>query len=341
MRLTTFILAVIIGGVCTGIILLRQNLMPAGANTPPQARLVSDDPSPVSSVTSPQFNSSEIAGTGIAQDSILKTKLNELLSDLGRLSHPSDEAVQMQLQRFVEGISLAELPEVLRALCGAQKKYFTASGKDLQMRLLQRWAENDPKSAAAWATESPDMIRQEAISKAAGAWAESDLSDAVAWATQLPDGEDRQTAVMQVASEAVYRDPMQALKLASALPADAERDDVIAQASSAWAAKAPEDAVAWVKEIPDAGLRDQSLSFVAIAWADTNPASAAELVATSLSSSKLQSRAVMAIVQRWAIKDSKAVAEWVDLFPAGELRDTSIDILNDTAQRLNSPFAGQ
>jgi len=264
-------------------------------------------------------------------------KLSELQSGPGSWFGTPREADQLlTLQQFVEGLSLAELPEALQMLRRLQEEKPTLRGRDLEMRLLQRWAENEPKPAAAWALEAPDAIRLEAIGRTAGAWAERNLSDAAAWATQLPDGADRQSATLHVAAEAVYNDPRLALNLASTVPADAERDALIARASAAWAAKAPEDAVTWAKAIPDAALREQALSSVAVTWADSNPTAAAGLL-SSLTSSELRSRVAAAIVQRLAVTDAKAVTEWVEQLPAGDLRETARNALSDAVERLDHP----
>jgi hypothetical protein len=264
--------------------------------------------------------------------------LAELELDTGEISDRSGESEHlMKLQRFVEGLPIGELPDALDALRLAQQQNPTELGRNLEMRLVQRWAENDTRSAAAWALQSSGAIRQEAIDKVAGAWAERSLAEAAGWAQQLTDATDRQTAMTQVASAAVYNDPEQALELAIALPADERSGDLIARATGVWAAKAPADAVAWAKEIPNPVLREQAFASASISWADSDPAAAAEFAATSLSFGKTQDRAVMGIVQRWAARDAEAAADWVKRFPDGELREETKNLLEDTLRRLVQP----
>jgi hypothetical protein len=191
----------------------------------------------------------------------------------------------------------------------------------------------DPKSAAAWAVKTPGTIRQEAISKVAGGWADQNITDAAGWATRLPDKLDRQSAVTQVASAAAYTKPLLALELAMTLSPGSSLDDIVTQASRSWADKSPEDALLWVREISDTGLRERALSSVIVVLADSDPVSAANLAVDSLAPGKYQDQALLAIVQRWAAKDSNAASKWVAQFPEGELRDTANTVLDETIKR--------
>lgn len=223
-------------------------------------------------------------------------------------------------QQLVRELPARELGTVFRELTNLQLSKSTESGRDLQMRILQRWAEIDIRSAASEImTLSPEM-RGEACERVATLWARQNLQDATAWTRNLADGKDRQRAVAGIAAEAVADHPAEVLTLASETPLPPERHDLIQQAASGWAATAPVQAVNWAKQIQDSAMREEVLASIAATWADSNPDEAARLAIDSLSPGPVQENVVMGIMQRMAGKDMAGTRLWVAQFPEGELR---------------------
>jgi hypothetical protein len=281
-----------------------------------------------------------ISHNAVNQDSPTRAAWRERLmtfqTDTNDLFGASSEYRMKALQDFSESIPAIDLPEVLKELQTLQEQSRTASGHDLEMRLLKRWTENDAPSAAAWAGELTGDGREEALTAAASVWARKDFSAAIAWSDQLPEGPDRQETLKSIVSEALYSNPTDALKAASQLPPDSERGDLIARAAGAWAANAPADAVAWAKQQPDASARTQALAAIAIAWADRDPIAAGNLAVNSLPPGKTQEDAVFAVLRRWSLQDKNAAETWVAQFPEGELKTLARETLATDSKRLSA-----
>ena len=200
--------------------------------------------------------------------------------------------------------------------------------RDLELRLLRRWAENDPRSAADWVTRTAaGPLRTEAINSISIAWASQDPAAAANWARQLPAIAERQSALLQTAYEAARTAPQEALTLAAELNAGPARNDLVTHAAMQWAATEPEKAAKWAGQIQDRPLRERVLSTIAAAWGDTDPAAAARLAVDSLHPGRLQDEAVIGIVARWVQTGPEGATAWVAQFPAGQLRESALAIL--------------
>ncbi|HSY18996.1 MAG TPA: hypothetical protein VK815_11705 [Candidatus Acidoferrales bacterium] len=242
-----------------------------------------------------------------------------------------------ELQTFAEGVDIADLPDILKKLQELQAQKPTVIGRDLELRLLRRWSGSDARSAAEWAAQTPPEVHDEALMSAAGDWAKQDLAAATAWAGQLPADGDRQNALKSVAGVLAYSDPQKSLALAAALPADSGRDEIITCAAGIWAANAPKDAAAWAVQIPDDTLRLQVVSATAMSWGDSDSSSAANLAINSLPAGEVQNKTVLAIVQRWGLKDAAAASAWVAQFPQGDLRQAAMDAITADKDRSRPP----
>jgi hypothetical protein len=261
------------------------------------------------------------------------------LHKMGKVFGESGEEQLQELQTFVDSLSPSDLPDVVRELQELQKQDPTESGRELQWRLLRHWAESDARAAATVTAEMPEgSDRQEALANIVGVWARQNFSEAATWAGQLSNGDERQSALESVASEAVYTDPQGALKLAVTLPSDSSRDELITRATEVWAASAPEDTVAWAKQIPDEALREQVISGIATTWGSSDPVAAANLAINSLPAGEFQDKAVLAIVQRWALTDQGAAEAWVAKFPEGPLRQSAQETIAREIKRSQPPL---
>jgi hypothetical protein len=238
-----------------------------------------------------------------------------------------------RLQAFIEALSTNDYAAAFRQLNGLQAVNATATGRELQLRLLQRWAANDLPAAVLALDQLRAEDRPEAYERLAAVWAKQDLSAAIAWTEQLPEGAERQQAALSIAYEAAFTNPREALVLAGQMPVPPEKRDLISQAASSWAAGEPELAAGWAKQIQDQPLREQVLAAIATAWADQDPAAAAQLVLDSLSQGREQENAVLGIVQRLTFKNVEAAAAWVAEFPDGALRETALAEMNRILER--------
>jgi len=150
--------------------------------------------------------------------------------------------------------------------------------------------------------------------------ADTNLGAAMEWLSNLPEGEAKEAATRDVAYEAAKENPQTALELGAGLPANPERDQLLDHAVSQFATSDARAATDWVLQIPDPSLRGRLLAAVATAAAEAHPAEAATLVATAIEDSEQQTRAVVAVIQRWVQTAPKDAAAWVEQFPQGPLR---------------------
>jgi len=297
----------------------------------------SDSPSPrtdqVNLVQTTQLNPEEASFQ--TSTALWHEKLSELYK-LGEVFGPSGEEQFKKLQAFAESLPPADLPDAVRELQEFQKQNPTESGRELQSRLIRRWAENDVRMAAGWTTQMPaGSDRQEALANIASVWARQNFSEAATWAGQLADDNERPSVLMNVANEAVYTDPQSALKLAATLPSDSTRNDLITRATEVWAAQAPEDALAWAKQISGEALREQVIAGIAMTWGGSDPVAAAKLALNSLAPGEFQNKAVIAILQRWTLTDAPGATAWVNQFPEGTLREKATAVLGEAAKRVD------
>jgi hypothetical protein len=230
-----------------------------------------------------------------------------------------------ELDRLSAEVALADVPAAVRLL-------YSQSGSELAhrlgLRLVRVWADHDPQAAADWVVASlTGYSRAAAIDGLAIVWANRNGQRAAKWVRQLPDPEDRNHALVSAAYEVARTEAIEALGLASDLPPGEARDNLVAHGVGQWASSSPLDAANWAKQIPDENLRQRVLAETATAWARSDPIGAATLALESLAPGKPQEDAVVGIVQRWAQMEPEKAAAWVLEFPAGALRDTSLEEL--------------
>jgi hypothetical protein len=280
------------------------------------------------------LRSDPISTVGGREDVSLREQLSKAISDAEKLSDPARYEIRTEnWQRLVAGFAAGELANVFRELSAIEQTNPTDSGRDLQLRVLQRLSEFDIRAAATVLSEMRPTIRLEACERVASQWARQDLGEAIAWIRQLSLKEDRQSALAGLAAEAVAEHPADVLALASEIQLPPERHDIISQAASRWAAVDFGGALYWARSVPDSPLRQEVVAAVAVAWADYDAKAAARLVVESMPPGPGQENALVGIVQRLATRDMKATEAWVAQFPPGQLRERAQLELERIAKR--------
>ena len=150
---------------------------------------------------------------------------------------------QEKLEKLVETISADELATAMRFL---NERNQTALGRELEQRLIRRWAEKDVTAAATLVMQMPaGPSRLEAVGQVAIVWANQDIAAAARWVRQLP-AEEKQSGLLDVAYEAARTEPLAGLNLAAEISAGKERDNLLCHALSQWAATDPRHAAQWL-----------------------------------------------------------------------------------------------
>jgi hypothetical protein len=229
-----------------------------------------------------------------------------------------------KLNRFVADISFADVADVLAFLRQNGKP---GTNRDLELRLMRRWAENDPRRGADWVLQMPaGSLRQAALREVAVAWAGRNISEATEWVGELVE-DDQQAVLMSIAYEAGRTDPPGAMKLAMAMAPGEDRTELISHTARQWAVSDPKAAVAWAGTLDDDTLRARIVPGIATAWSESDAIAAAALAVNTMPPGRPRDDAVVGIVQRWVQSEPQRAAAWVADFPPGSLRDAAVENL--------------
>jgi hypothetical protein len=226
------------------------------------------------------------------------------------------------LLELLDAVGLPDIPGVL-AYLGEAGVALTVR-QDVSARLVRKWAQEDVEGAAEWARSmEPGEERATALDQVAIAWVGQDGDAALAWARGLPVDGAHERAVRQVAYEVAREHPVESLALAVEMPPGRERDALIGHAALQWAALDPEAAAEWAQRVAEPALRERLLANIATAWADLDPVAAADMAVEALPPGRQQDDAVVGVVQRWAQYDPTVAVEWVGRFPESPIKEAA------------------
>jgi hypothetical protein len=95
--------------------------------------------------------------------------------------------------------------------------------------VASRWAENDPATAASWASGFPEEhSRQVAFQNIVLEWSKSDPNAVAGWLNTLPTGDSRDTAVVTFANDCLRNfNPSAALTWARTITNDGVRNNLL------------------------------------------------------------------------------------------------------------------
>jgi len=224
------------------------------------------------------------------------------------------------VQHLVESIPSSEIRSTLLDFSGQES---AAAVLFLQL-LVRRWAEQDPRAAAGWASQH--LNSTEAVGQVAVAWAGIDPQAAAAWASSLPERPAREQALLEMAYEVAGTQPTVALGIVSSLAPGTDRDNLLIHAISQWGSTDAQAASAWVQQIRDDALRQRLQGTLAVSRVDEDGVTAAALAA-NLAPGPEQDRVVVEIVQRWGQTAPGSAGAWIAAFPDTSLRRTALEAL--------------
>jgi hypothetical protein len=186
---------------------------------------------------------------------------------------------------------------------------------------LRNWIALDAITAMefARALEAAEL-RADVLRRMWRLWGEQDSVAALSWAEQIEFREERELAVAHVYRDLAERDPQSAAITAAARNHD-DRDGLLTELTLAWATKDLPAARDWVAQQPAGDRRDQLMARVVFVESQHDPANAASRVVQQMSPSVAQEEAAISVLHQWALRDFTAGTAWVELFPAGTLRD--------------------
>ncbi|RYD65865.1 MAG: hypothetical protein EOP83_06440 [Verrucomicrobiaceae bacterium] len=235
-----------------------------------------------------------------------------------RFSHSIEAATKEAKLSARIGKTSAHDPAAIAAALGSADRENVEVALEV---LLPDLTKRDVAAAAELARSlEPWAQREQALLFVAGAWADSDPEAGAQWCRSLADAEEQLHCLRALCNRLATTDPARAIAL---VEANGETDTkVLAQEiMQHWPRRDPKAAIAWVENRRDPELKDSLWNHLALSFAEIDPQQAANLAAERIVSEKIQDEAVISVVHQWVLKDRKAAAEWVELFPEGPLRE--------------------
>ena len=166
----------------------------------------------------------------------------------------------------------------------------------------------------------PWAQRPQALLLVANAWADSDPEAGAQWCRSLAGADEQLHCLRALCNRLATMDPARAMALAEA-HGDMDTDVLAQDIMQHWPRKDLKTAMAWVENRQDPEMRDSLWNHLTLSLAEIDPRQAANLAVERIVSEKIQDEAVVSVVHQWVLKDRKAAAEWVELFPEGPLRE--------------------
>jgi hypothetical protein len=191
---------------------------------------------------------------------------------------------------------------------------------------LRDLAEGDPLTAAQRMGDLPGRLRVELAGLIASAWGKSEPELAAAWARDQLEGEARDQALLSVSSDWAAVNPIAAAESGLALLPEQRQEEFLKTVGMQWGRQDSAAAMAWAGHLPDGIARDSFLAGLCSTLADTSPQQAAQLAA-SLGNGRLAEESALTVVLEWGRQQPEAAAEWVRLFPPGQLREKALSSL--------------
>lgn len=156
-------------------------------------------------------------------------------------------------------------------------------------------------------------------------WVARDPHAAVEWAVQQPAAEKRDEILEAACYEIANGDPAEAVALAEkhALTNYA----ILANLTAQWAQQDLRAAHAWVLAKPAGYERNELAARVGFVWSASEPSAAAEFVVREIPPGPAQTEAAISVLHQWGLRNFNDAAAWVELFPAGEIRERALSEL--------------
>ena len=122
---------------------------------------------------------------------------------------------------------------------------------DAVVGIIQRWAQNDPKAAAAWVGQFPEgALRNAAVENIAKLWADKDARPAGEWLNSLRPGESRNNAIRAYSEQIAPFSPRQAAIWAGTITDSQMRIAQLETIAKVWMEADSVAAKAWLSQMP-------------------------------------------------------------------------------------------
>ena len=202
--------------------------------------------------------------------------------------------------------------------------------------LLAELVRSRPEAAARFAESlEAGVMREEALRQVAQRWTAQDPAAAERWAMQLGDPSERASALSDLCFQIAQTNAAQALIKAEQYGLSTAPGSVLENLVQQWAVQDFYSAVNWTVQQPEGEQRDQMLARLAFVQSASAPSEAVKLVVDQIPPGPIQTEAAISVLHQWAVHDLAGARSWVNLFPAGPVRDRADTELNNIAAYQN------
>lgn len=233
------------------------------------------------------------------------------------------------LKAWARNLSVADITATLQDL---RMEPPNQRRDDLMGALYDAWAEQEPKSFLATASEiSIPRLRENGINSALKTWAQDDPTSALQWVKDHPGtasaAAERERYAAAIAGYA-ENDPLAAVAAVGALSDTNPRErDLKSAATKALADALAEQgrfiqAASFFGHLPEGSTRDEAYAQLAKRWSESAPLDAASWVESLRDEPQLKSAMGVEIAKTWAGFDPAAAASWAAKI---ELTPPSVD----------------
>ncbi len=211
------------------------------------------------------------------------------------------------------------------------------AARDRLRTLLTDLVRSHPDAAGRFAESlEAGEVREAALRQVAQLWTAADPARAESWAAQLSNESERASALSDMCFQIAQTNAAQALFKADQYGLGTSPGTIRQNLVQQWADQDFDSAAGWVKQQPAGEQRDQMLSRLAFVQSKTAPVEAVQMVLAQIPSGETQTEAAISILHQWALRDLHGAQSWVELFPAGPLRDRADTELDGIAAYQNS-----
>lgn len=180
-------------------------------------------------------------------------------------------------------------------------------------RVIPRWVQYDPASAAAWLPKLKDKaIFLECRQALLQEWAFDDPQAALAWAQKNMTANELNEELAQIWQNWAVEDAMEALSSVEKIEAANVRAGAMTQVLSGWLYSKPESFKEWAQKQETGVERDKNIILEQLAafLMESDPASALEVVLLMQDPARLQAN-LRRHYQAWKTRQPQAAATWL------------------------------
>lgn len=366
-RLVVLLLAGFLGGTAVGWISHRDlsphtsalSGPPSTSSSSPGAGSAGQPGGPAAREVSKNVPRKTSGGTDPALPASL-TKFSELVRGALKFADYTDR--QIRLREIMRAIPVKDLP----AAYLLAKKVEQSGDRAVLSALGSRWAESDPRAAAAFAlkvgTDDSMFAQNYLLEGVIWKWAIIAPAEAVTWVEAAPPGTHRDSMVVNVIGVMAEKHPQAALQMlrrnatalnnwgnvvlnffstwagrdsagaaAGALQLNGRLEqEAVTGVAKTWAERDPRGALRWIDGLPKTFARQNLIETVGSEWADKDPR--AELAwARGLKDDVSRRAATVSGISRLATADLGAALDLIQTLPAGEDHDQAIQAAAQSA----------